>query len=64
MTNSVSDHWLGGFVILFFFPLCHYGFRFVMTFVLSVLSVLSVILSSVPLSLYSFVFSVFICHSV
>ena len=47
MTNSVSDHWLGGFVILFFFPLCHYGFRFVMTFVLSV------ILSSVPLSLYS-----------
>ncbi len=58
MTNSVSDHWLGGFVILFFFPLCHYGFRFVMTFVLSV------ILSSVPLSLYSFVFSVFICHSV
>lgn len=58
MTSSVSDHWLGGFVILFFFPLCHYGFRFVMTFVLSV------ILSSVPLSLYSFVFSVFICHSV
>lgn len=58
MTNSVSDHWLGGFVILFFFPLCHYGFRFVMTFVLSV------ILSSIPLSLYSFVFSVFICHSV
>ena len=58
MTSSVSDHWLGGFVILFFFHLCHYGFRFVMTFVLSV------ILSSVPLSLYSFVFSVFICHSV
>ena len=58
MTSSVSDHWLGGFVILFFFPLCHYGFRFVMNFVLSV------ILSSIPLSLYSFVFSVFICHSV
>ena len=62
MTNSVSDHWFlgggGGALSFCFFPLCHYGFRFVMTFVLSV------ILSSIPLSLYSFVFSVFICHSV